>query len=70
MTEQWLLLRDALRNLVTVICQEPGPIRWLILIARRVLLWYGLRAKRKKAKWDDEVLGWATTHPHKGPPHE
>lgn len=37
MTEQWLVLRDALRNLATVICQEPGPVKWLITLSRGIL---------------------------------
>jgi len=39
MTEQWLLLRDALRQLLTVIVTEPGPIKWMIALTRKILDW-------------------------------
>jgi hypothetical protein len=41
MTEQWLVLQAALRQLLAVIAHEPGPIRWLIIASRKILatLW-------------------------------
>lgn len=37
MTEQWLLLQAELRNLMTVIAEAEGPIKWLFLLAYKIL---------------------------------